>query len=191
MTHEKPSRIRAWEASQRRSKEPHRQRTTPQEVIASSGKGIEMAPHHVLRFWSKIKETETGCWEWQGSRRPDGYGRIMIGKKRRTTHRIAFLLHHGELPEDKFICHTCDNPPCCNPLHLFKGTPKDNSLDQYAKGRSTHGTRNGRAILIPEQIIEIRRLRRAGLSYSKLASSFGVTKNNIAMIVKNITWTRI
>lgn len=192
MINEEPSRIRAWEAIQRRPKKTHRAGTTPQEIIAVGSKGITMDPHHVLRFWNKIKETETGCWEWQGSRRPDGYGRIMIGKRRRTTHRIAFLLHYGELPEGQLICHHCDNPPCCNPRHLFKGTPQDNSTDQYNKGRSTHGTRNGRAKLTPDKVNEIRHLGSSGeVSLTQLAEQFKTSKQTIWNILHNATWKRL
>lgn len=74
------------------------------------------------------------CWPWTGARSEKGYGRFHALKARvYRAHRIAFYLATGEWPPA--VCHRCDNPPCCNPAHLRAGTPSDNSLEMWSKGR--------------------------------------------------------
>lgn len=89
-------------------------------------------------FWKNVDmRGEDECWEWKGSKTgPKGYGEISMGRKLWRTHRLSYFLTHGEIPEGKMICHSCDNPPCCNPKHLFAGTALDNALDMHSKGRA-------------------------------------------------------
>jgi len=76
----------------------------------------------------------SGCWEWQGSRLWNGYGRFS-GRNGFIAHRRMYELTKGEIPEGWFVCHTCDNPPCINPDHLFVGTALHNNRDTNRKGR--------------------------------------------------------
>jgi hypothetical protein len=93
----------------------------------------------------------SGCWEWQGNRDYRGTGRVGNGTYHKGTsstvlvHRVAWELTYGPIPAGLFVCHTCDNPPCCNPAHLFLGTQKDNMHDCKLKGRVF----DGRATLCP------------------------------------------
>ena len=78
------------------------------------------------------------CWEWTGNRDRSGYGTILVSKggRRVRAHRLAMELHTGEpIPNGMVVCHRCDNPPCCNPGHLFIGTQSDNASDMWSKGR--------------------------------------------------------
>lgn len=88
------------------------------------------------RFWNKVdKGDESGCWVWKGST-TRGYGTLSLNGKPYYAHRFSYELHHGAIPESLFVCHTCDNPVCCNPAHLWLGTMKDNMDDKIRKGRA-------------------------------------------------------
>lgn len=156
----------------------------------------------------KINET-TGCWEWQKFKVPYGYGQMDIGEKtteggvRPThTHRASWILHNGKIPDGLFVCHKCDNPPCCNPSHLFLGTPKDNLGDlrqkrrkgllPYPNGVFTKGNTPPHLIKIKEQNKRSKKSeevakkillgRAAGLSLSKLAKKYGKSESLISRI---------
>lgn len=94
-------------------------------------------------IWSKVDKSggEDSCWRWTKGVDKNGYGKLtrkVPGLRKQITlraHREAYKLANGDIPENMFVCHTCDNPSCCNPKHLFLGLPKDNTADMVAKGR--------------------------------------------------------
>lgn len=138
-----------------------------------------------LKFWSKVDRTGD-CWTWSGYRDKDGYGVFTFGQKfRKRAHVFAMILTVGEIPSGMFVCHRCDNPPCCNPAHLFIGTPKDNVADMYAKGRAVVGNR----ILTPEQVVEIRSKHKPFIYTQKmLAAEYGVSLSAIEKIIARKQW---
>ena|SRR3990167_2897409 len=96
-------------------------------------------PKLVSKFWSLVQQRgPDDCWEWQGNRGRHGYGRLTFNYKPLWAHRLAYEFEHGALPENKVICHKCDNPPCVNPKHLFAGSQTDNVLDVWSKGRGVN-----------------------------------------------------
>lgn len=107
------------------------------------------------RFWEKVdKRGPDECWLWTGSRNRDGYGSIGRGGGdgfvAQATHVAWEVWNGAPFPPGMLACHTCDNPPCVNPAHLFVGTKSDNATDMARKGRSIKGQhraacRNGHA----------------------------------------------
>jgi len=100
------------------------------------------------RLWARVvRGAPDACWEWQGATDKDGYGRIGRGGRgapNNPAHRVAFEISRGPIPYGLLVCHHCDNPPCCNPAHLFLGTHQDNQADKVAKGRQARGSTAGR-----------------------------------------------
>lgn len=93
----------------------------------------------LAKFWKRVDQSggPEACWPWLGSTNPDGYGVVYYRERdnNELVHRKAWEIAHGPIPPDVKVLHTCDNPPCCNQLHLFTGTHMDNVQDKMAKGR--------------------------------------------------------
>lgn len=148
------------------------------------------------RFWSRVaRGAPDACWPWLGSLEVSGYGKISYRNRRRRVHCVAYELANGSpIPAGLFVCHSCDNPPCCNPAHLFLGTTADNMADMVAKGRAPQplGERHRLAKVRAYQIPLIRaRYAAGGTSYRLLAAEYGVTKDAIKKIVGRQTWRHV
>lgn len=142
------------------------------------------------RFWSKVSISRQ-CWLWTAYKDAEGYGHIRHNDRMRFSHHIAWLLWRGPIPDGMKVCHSCDNPSCVNPEHLFLGTQQDNMIDCTKKGRhgDVSGERNGRARLTYEQVEQIRRSytgRYGELTY--WATKFNVSIGAIRYAALGKTW---
>ena len=137
----------------------------------------------IARFWSRVEITNLlSCWEWQSMKDRDGYG--VYGKKHTRSHRYAWSLVYGPIPEGKYILHKCDNPACCNPNHLYLGTQANNMRDKVAHNR--HPTK-----LTPDNIRTIRKLATTEATQASIARTFGVCSTTIHRIVTKKQWAHI
>lgn len=103
----------------------------------------ELSTHDRDRFFQKLHRDKADCcWPWKGGSGSFGHGRFRIGKHLYSPHRIAFTIANGPIKDRRaYVLHTCDNPACCNPAHLYLGTPKDNVRDMRERGRRVTGNK--------------------------------------------------
>jgi hypothetical protein len=145
----------------------------------------------VERFWSQVDKSAgpDACWPWTGSRSDSGYGSFGLARKQIGSHRQSYLLTFGPIPDGLWVLHRCDNPPCCNPAHLFLGTPGNNTQDALNKGRLTcgdshwtrlhperllRGEQNPQSKLTDTHREEVIAARVGGETVAELAARFGV-----------------
>lgn len=162
-------------------------------------RGLDLADFNresvIRRFWPKVAVGDPDeCWEWQAARRKEReYGLFQVGASTGYgAHIVSAAISHGPVPAGAVVCHTCDNPPCVNPGHLFIADHRANALDMFAKGRgnSPIGRRNYHAKLTPDQVREIRAtstpLPRGELK--RIADHYGVSGMVIRGILDGTGW---
>ncbi len=143
------------------------------------------------RFWAKVKvRGPDDCWEWTGAA-IKGYGIIRMGRGRQKylAHRISYFIRRGVDPGDKCVCHTCDNPRCVNPAHLWLGTLGDNNLDAIQKGRGqARGEQHSHAKFTEQ---DVREIRKSGEPHRSIANQYGVCKTTISRIKCGKRWKHV
>lgn len=136
------------------------------------------------RFWYYTQKTVL-CWIWTGANFGSGrYGAFYFGGKTGGAHIYAYKSFKGDIPVGMSVCHTCDNPLCVNPDHLFLGMPKDNTADMLKKGRGRwpRGESHHLAKLNDEQIRTIISLR-GKKTQKEVAAIYGVDPSHISRIM--------
>jgi hypothetical protein len=176
---------------------------------------MNLKTDYIDRFWHRVQKG-SGCWEWTGKPHSEGYGRAQVAPDiTEFAHRVSWVIANGPIPEGLCVLHTCDNPPCVRPSHLFLGTRGDNARDMAAKGRQhlqrnpdaalrgdrhwsrrkpervLRGTAHNQSKLTEPGVIEIRERFAAGEGRTSLAKAFGVSPGNIDFIVRGQTWRHV
>lgn len=139
------------------------------------------------RFWAKVRKT-TGCWLWTASKYAAGYGMFNLDGKPEGSHRIAYRLRKGPIPEGMYVLHRCDNRACVRPAHLFLGTAKDNMDDMTRKGRRYSGDGHHAAKINWVIAQEIRRRVANGELQKIVAQQLWVSKGIVSEVVLARTW---
>lgn len=150
------------------------------------------------RFWGHVNNgLPDQCWEWSAGKFTQGYGVFHPDKFHTVkSHRFAFHAHYSipwtDMPE--CVCHTCDNPSCCNPSHLFGGTRADNNLDKYAKGRNVDpqqglGENNSFSKLKIWEVLLIRERLESGETQRRIAEDMEVSYSTVCYIGSNKRWS--
>jgi hypothetical protein len=148
------------------------------------------------RFDSKVRRgAPDECWPWLGATSPKGYGVLQLGtaveSDTRFAHRLAWEYANGPIPEGQRVLHRCDNPPCCNPGHLFLGTDTDNQRDKVEKGRQAKGQDLPQTVLTPADVRAIRRSLAAGQTQELIGLRYGVSRATIGQIKRGETWRHV
>lgn len=145
-------------------------------------------------FWNHVaKGAPDACWNWQKCKTRDGYGRVVLDGKGRLAHRVAYELTKGTIPSGMLICHSCDNPGCCNPAHLWPGTIRDNNIDMFRKGRGVNpkGERHYLTKLTNDDVLAIRAAHAHGETQASISRRYQVSANCIWTIVNYKRWQHL
>lgn len=144
------------------------------------------------RFWHFVVKGPE-CWGWKGLTR-DGYGVLTTGPNQQgKAHRFSYELHNGPILNGLHVLHRCDNPPCCNPEHLFLGTQADNAHDMYAKGRGAKNTGHPGTSHAMAKLTEdaVRTIRASTGAARIMAARFNVSESTIYMIRGGHIWKHL
>ena len=145
------------------------------------------------RFINKVQKTDD-CWKWTGTTYRGGYGhfrRFVDGEwKMYKAHRYSYEVHHGPIPKDHLILHSCDNPSCVNPDHLRAGTHKENVADCIKRGRKRFGI-NPTNRSHRELVNEIRQYKQENPEASgvAIAKHFDTNTAQVSRILSRKIWS--
>jgi len=149
----------------------------------------------ITRFLAYLEVgTRSKCWVWKGSLAVrGGYGQLNNKGRLLKAHRIAFELAFGKIPKGAHICHKCNNPPCCNPGHLYAGDNLSNTRDKIKAGTQFKippqaGEKNYQTKF---KAADIKAIRSSSESGASLARKFKVSKASISAIRRFKTWKSI
>lgn len=149
-------------------------------------------PEKLLKsFWSKVEKTES-CWIWIAScLQSTGRGQFPMARRYglpSSPTRFSWIIHNGGIPLKLCVLHTCDNPLCVNPSHLFLGTLQDNVSDMVSKGRQCKGEKNGQATATEELIQSIRNFPG---THQEASDHFNVPRRRVIAYRRGDTWKHL
>jgi len=134
-----------------------------------------------------------GCWLWAKGKVQGGYGRLYFRGSMWLAHRVAYTVYTGEIPKGMQVHHSCDNPSCCNPQHLWVGTQADNMEDMRFKGREPNvgGERNAFSKLTVRDVKEIRAWAKLPYTYKQIAAMYNVCASSVGQICRRESWKEV
>ena len=139
------------------------------------------------RYWAKVEiKGADECWPWKAGLSGMGYGNFWANGRMMIASRYSLELKLGRaLERGEHALHTCDNPLCQNPAHLFLGSPRDNAVDRESKGRGGHvcGDANGSAKLTKSDIAGIKELRKRGWIHKSIAGAYRISGSQVGKIL--------
>jgi len=150
-------------------------------------------PESILnRFWKYVnKLSNNECWNWIGSLSlRGGYGQLSYKGGLLKAHKISYEIHKGIINKGLYVCHKCNNPKCCNPAHLYSGTPKNN-WDDTIKTGNAHTLEVLKGENSPSSRIkysDVLFIRKSNKTLKELGDKFGISKTSVSNIKKNKTW---
>ena len=152
---------------------------------------------HEIRH--RCTRNQSGCWVWGGAK-TEGYGMKWykpIGRQD-FVHRIVAALELGYNLNDAsrkrlYVLHKCNNRLCCNPGHLYIGTPKENARDAIIAGtvKGRRGEKCNWAKLTEKDVYLIRRLRDQGNTHQEIADVVGISRRGVGRILARERWSHI
>lgn len=150
---------------------------------------MNLTPDDIWRFRNRvIWMPGDQCHVWAGTKlKGTSYGQFWLNAKFEYSHRVAFFIANGPFDEELNVLHTCDNPPCCNPQHLFLGTHKDNAQDCLNKGRFSEGERSGACRISDNDCNSLVELYQSGgFTQEQLAARFGISGSQASRIINGV-----
>lgn len=158
----------------------------PSPIVLKNGDHLDARLSNICltdldRVMKFVARRDNGCWEFTGAKLTTGYGSIRIRGEHHLVHRLVFEQTNGPIPDGMFVCHSCDNPSCCNPSHLWLGSAADNNWDKVSKGRAPKPN----AKLTQKQVADI---RSSDKSCTELAKNLQVSVATVSMVRNHRIW---
>lgn len=172
-----------------------------EDAAIARAKRAEKIPSLHERFWSKVDiRSDRECWPWTAAvrRKNEGYGAFWYQGRHIPATRMALKLNGIDVPDGMEVCHSCDNPNCCNPSHLFVGTRQENNADKVSKGRHARMEKTGTAkvdrgvvISIRNEVRALRAINGRKFGAKNLAAKYGITLSCLSDIIYHRSWREI
>ena len=145
------------------------------------------------RFWKYVDKltTPNGCWPWTGSKDSHGYGHFWLNDRLVLAQKVAWELVNGPMPKGKQGLHTCDNPPCARPDHVFPGTRKDNMQDMIRKGRKALGEKTNRTPFSTSFVLQLRKEYEEGARQKDLVKKYNLLSGTLNRLLRGARWAHV